>query len=77
MEVEFCPSCSAVVNTNYLYCPSCGARLHKGPDFVEVVDRSLGALEVQQNHQMLHRLDEMLCRLATLEEALDAFEAVR
>ncbi len=77
MEVEFCPRCSTVVNRSYLYCPSCGARLHEVPEFSQVLDESLKGLNDREVQRQINRLNALLCRLAALEDALDAWELVR
>ncbi|MEI8093942.1 MAG: hypothetical protein WCG80_06990 [Spirochaetales bacterium] len=70
MEVRFCPGCSQVVHSHYIYCPQCGASLHVTPDLDELLDKCLRPLEEMEQRNSVHRLELLLSRLVLLEEGL-------
>ena len=73
MEVQFCQACSQLVSPHYVYCPQCGARIRESLDFQTVLDQSLAPLEKRERQKSVARLEELIGRLALLDEGLELY----
>lgn len=73
MEVDFCQDCGQVISKNYLYCPHCGAKTKKPPEWDEVMNATFKSLENKQPAVVVEQLRRLSYRLEVLERDLDAF----